>query len=72
MAYCDFCDCQLCQTGEGGGPGFSHAPTVHNFWVCDICYEYTICIKEAGGYYPIACDEFRCTHRPILIGDFVK
>jgi len=73
MAFCDFCDCDMCRTGEDGfkEPMFSHAQTSDGRWICDICYQYSVCIseqrKERSGGHNGPCPPGPCKHRPQII-----
>jgi hypothetical protein len=63
MAFCDFCPCEGCRTGERW---LFHAQTEDGTWICDVCYDYEVCMdaqrKETGSHNG-PCDG-PCTHRP--------
>jgi hypothetical protein len=79
MAYCDFCECPMCQTGDtysGDKPfpkgwvgkviravNLEHAQLVDGRWICSTCYDYEVCLKELDRE---GCEEFTCKHRPEL------
>jgi hypothetical protein len=67
MAFCDYCPCKSCQ--EGIFPYNRHAQTVDGKWICDVCFEYDVCLSfpERKGKSP--CDTL-CEHRPKLISDW--
>lgn len=72
MAYCDFCSCDNCQTGNASC-GVTHAQTSDSRWICDVCYEYDECVrafrKQSIRQGPCESD---CSHRPKLISNWVK
>jgi hypothetical protein len=76
MAYCDFCPCDDC---KNGAKWISHAKTVNNNWICDVCYLYNVCaaakhkqgILEPGSS-TAPCENMNCTHRPKLVSGWIK
>ncbi len=44
MAFCDFCPCEQCKTGEAVIEVF-HAQTIDGRWICDICWHYSACLS---------------------------
>ncbi len=73
MAFCDYCACQDCITGDNGGLyDLYHATTELGTNICDVCYRYEICqtFEERKGRGP--CDEINCAHRPTLTSGWTK
>lgn len=73
MAFCDFCACESCQTGEGI-PHLSHAKTSDGRWICDVCYAYDECVRaqRAKGEARNPCKDRGCEHRPKIVGEWSK
>lgn len=71
--FCDFCPCEGCREGTAW---LRHALTEDGRWICDVCYEYEVCISafRAQGVRRGPCgdrgDDLPCTHRPILVGEW--
>jgi hypothetical protein len=70
MAFCDFCTCHGCVSGA---LSWFHAQTEDGRWICDVCYEYTMCIraKHKEGIHDGPCDDYQCGHRPKLVTGWV-
>lgn len=67
--FCDFCECETCKDGESW---LSHAQTIDGRWICEVCYDYEVCLdataviingKKRSPNGP--CDK-PCEHRPKL------
>lgn len=71
MSFCDFCPCEDCQTGHSL---ISTAPTAEGKNICDVCWLYDECVraKRASGEDGGPCEGKSCSHRPTIVGDWVK
>jgi hypothetical protein len=71
MAFCDFCDCKNCREGASW---LGHAQTADGRWICDVCYQYDVCVtaKEKLGDRSGPCENFDCEHRPKLATPFIS
>ena len=78
MAFCDFCDCDMCRNGEHG---ITHAETDDGRWICEVCWRYDVCVRAKvkmtpRQYGPCEDSEGRpisdCEHRPRLVTKFHK
>lgn len=82
MAYCDFCDCSMCQTGcselcqfDGDKPTTTikasvpvyHTQCKDGRWICDTCYFYECCVDAGSDPDKGLCGEKKCDHRPKLV-----
>lgn len=63
MAFCDFCDCDDCKNGT---KYLTHAQTSDGKWICDVCYQYDVCVdqKRKNNDYSGPCENLDCAHRP--------
>lgn len=71
VAFCDFCSCKECRDGA---PWLSHAQTEDGRWICDVCYQYDVCVSAQAkiGQYDGPCEDMNCSHRPRLVTEFTK
>ena len=82
MAYCDFCQCSMCQTGCGdviayhgddpptrivGELELHHTQCEDGRWICDTCYYYECCVDAGSDPGNGLCGEKKCAHRPKLV-----
>ena len=80
--YCDFCTCEMCQTGcsdlicyhgddpptrEVGTLTLHHAQCEDGRWICDTCYYYECCVDAGSDPCSGLCGEHKCEHRPKLV-----
>jgi hypothetical protein len=70
MRFCDYCPCDDCLAGT---EYISHAQTVDGKWICDVCFEYEVCLDK-GSTDPCAgiCGEHKCDHRPTIVSEWQK
>ncbi len=72
--WCAFCTCDDCQNGTWAHGDFKHAKTESGAWICEVCFEYDECVRQArkvGTYRNDACDAHTCSHRPKLVTEWV-
>src|ERR1044072_6348356 len=70
-AFCDYCNCQQCKTGEAPSSlHLHHAPTNDGRWICDVCYLYDVCTTGQMRNPSGPCVNKDCVHRPVLTGDW--
>ena len=74
MAFCDFCKCSQCQTGNPGVPRFTvtHAQTSDARWICEVCFDYDVCVdgQRAAGEPVDPCEDELCKHRPRVVSEW--
>lgn len=70
--FCDFCTCEMCQTGADDYLELFHAQTVDGQWICDICFSYDQCTTGPNRNPNGPCENNECEHRPRLITEFMK
>lgn len=72
-AFCDFCPCRDCQTGDSLHI-LCHAQTSDGRWICDICYEYDECVsaQRKAGEPVDPCKNKECAHRPKIISEWTR
>lgn len=74
MAFCDFCPCEQCRTGNTGVQGYAvnHAQTEDGKWICDSCFLYDVCVRKqrAAGEPVDPCRDKLCSHRPRIVSEW--
>ena len=68
MAFCDFCDCELCRDGSFY---LSHAKTEDGRNICDTCFSYDLCTSGADRNPDGPCHEVECKHRPKIVSEWI-
>ena len=68
--FCHYCECMGCINGASY---LTHALTIHDDFICDVCYDFELCINanRKFGIFSSECNE-KCAHRPLLLTDFEK
>ncbi len=68
-AFCNFCDdCEYCEFGWLDIFNVLHAQTDDGRWICDVCFDYKVCMDGPNRNPDGPCKEKDCKHRPKLIG----
>jgi hypothetical protein len=73
MAFCDYCDCDMCVEGLYD---ILHAKTSTGRWICEVCYEFDVCVcgNAKVGIHDGPCETLDgalipgCPHRPRIVG----
>ena len=70
MSFCDFCPCKECRTGGERWHALKHALTSDGRWICDVCYSYSVCLKDPERRGKGPCEDGGCKHRPVIVSSW--